>query len=92
MSIRYSHLLSPVQVGNVLFKNRMEATAATPHFVQGTEPYPTEKWITMMANRAKNGAAGVYINHLEHGSPAKGRDGLYPGALLHYGHRQHLHP
>ena len=71
MSIRYSHLLSPVQVGNVLFKNRMEATAATPHFVQGTEPYPTEKWITMMANRAKNGAAGVYINHLEHGSPAK---------------------
>ena len=43
MSIRYSHLLSPVQVGNVLFKNRMEATAATPHFVQGTEPYPTEK-------------------------------------------------
>ena len=31
VSIRYSHLLSPVQVGNVLFKNRMEATAATPH-------------------------------------------------------------
>ena len=62
MSIRYPHLLSPVQVGNVLFKNRMEATAATPHFIQGTEPYPTEKWITMMANRAKNGAAGVYIN------------------------------
>ena len=30
MSIRYKHLLSPVQVGNVLFKNRMEATAATP--------------------------------------------------------------
>ena len=71
MSIRYKHLLSPVQVGNVLFKNRMEATAATPHFIQGTEPYPTEKWITMMANRAKNGAAGVYINHLEHGSPDK---------------------
>ena len=64
MSIRYPHLLSPVQVGNVLFKNRMEATAATPHFIQGTEPYPTEKWITMMANRARNGAAGVYINHL----------------------------
>ena len=78
MSIRYSHLLSPVQVGNVLFKNRMEATAATPHFVQGTEPYPTEKWITMMANRAKNGAAGVYINHLEHGSPAKAGIGFTP--------------
>ena len=68
MSKRYYHLLSPVSVGNVLLKNRMIATAATPHYIQGLEPYPTEKWITHLANRAKNGAAVVYINHLQHGN------------------------
>ena len=57
MSSRYQHLLSPVEVGNILLKNRMTAAAATPHFIQGTEPYPTDKWITMLANRARAGAA-----------------------------------
>ena len=71
-SCTYSHLLSPLPVGNVLLKNRMIATAATPHFLQGTEPYPTEKWITMMVNRARNGAAVVNINHIEDPSPANG--------------------
>lgn len=68
MSKRYLHLLSPVQVGQVLFKNRMMSTAATPHYLQGVEGYPTEKWITHMANRAKNGASAVYINHIERGN------------------------
>ena len=68
MSSRYQHLLSPVEVGNILLKNRMTAAAATPHFIQGTEPYPTDKWITMLANRARAGAAVVNINHLETGS------------------------
>ena len=79
MSIRYEHLLSPVQVGDIMLKNRMTSTAATPHFLQGTEPYPTEKWITMMANRAKDGAAGVYINHIETGSPEVCDIGMTPG-------------
>lgn len=61
---RYDKLLSPLQVGNLLLKNRMVATAATPHMLQGTENYPTEKWITHMANRARNGASAVYLNHL----------------------------
>lgn len=72
MHIRYKHLLSPIQIGNVMLKNRMTATAATPHFLQGTEPFPTEKWITHLVNRAKNGAAAININHLEHGSPQGG--------------------
>lgn len=72
MYIRYENLLSPIQIGSVLLKNRMTATAATPHFLQGVEPYPTEKWITHIANRAKNGAAAVNINHLETGSPQGG--------------------
>ena len=68
MSKRYYNLLSPIQVGNVFLKNRMIATAATPHYIQGLEPYPTEKWITHLANRAKNGASVVYINHLQQGN------------------------
>lgn len=69
MSKRYSAMLSPVQVGNILLKNRMLSSAATPHFIQGTETFPTEKWITLMAGRARNGAAVVHINHLEHPRP-----------------------
>jgi 2,4-dienoyl-CoA reductase-like NADH-dependent reductase (Old Yellow Enzyme family) len=62
---RYVNLLTPLEVGNVLLKNRLTASPATPHFIQGTEPYPTEKWITMLANRARSGAAAVCVNHLE---------------------------
>lgn len=62
---RYMNLLTPVEVGDILLKNRMTASPATPHFIQGTEPYPTEKWITMLANRARSGAAAVCVNHLE---------------------------
>ena len=71
MANRYRAMLSPLQVGNVLMKNRLLSSAATPHFIQGTEPFPTEKWITLMANRARNGAAVVHINHLEHPRPVE---------------------
>ena len=60
---RYEALLSPLKVRGVIYKNRMLSTASTPHFLQGKEPYPTEKAITHFANRAKNGAAAVSINH-----------------------------
>jgi len=84
MYIRYKNLLSPIQVGNVLLKNRMTATAATPHFLQGTEPYPTEKWITHIVNRAKNGAAAININHLERGSPQGGSLDIIDNTPAHF--------
>ena len=62
MSVRYPHLLSPLQVGNVLLKNRMVATAGIPHMLQGSENYPTDRIISHMSNRARNGAAAVYLN------------------------------
>ncbi len=62
MSKRYELLLSPLQVGNVLLKNRMVSTAGIPHMLQGTEEYPTDRLITHLANRAKNGASAVYLN------------------------------
>ncbi len=64
MAIKYENLLSPIQIGGVMLKNRMVNTAGTPHMIQGGETYPTEKWSTHIANRAKNGAAAVFINHL----------------------------
>ena len=65
MEIRYPHLLSPLKVGNMVLKNRMTAAPSTPHFLQGTETAYTEKMITNWANRARNGAALVTINHLK---------------------------
>lgn len=62
MSKRYELLLSPLQVGNVLLKNRMVSTAGIPHMLQGTEEYPTDRLISHLANRAKNGASAVYLN------------------------------
>lgn len=64
MSLRYEHLLSPIRVNNLILRNRMISTASTPHFLQGTEDHPTEKFISHFANRAKNGAAVITINHL----------------------------
>lgn len=85
MSTRYKTLLSPIQVGNVLLKNRMMATAGIPHMLQGTEPYPTEKIITHISNRAKNGASAVYVN-FDRGSPEEKGDVIdlsFPGHDAH---------
>ena len=59
MSIKYSHLLSPVKVGNLVFKNRLVSGNALPHFLQGPENYPAEPVINHVVNVAKNGAAMV---------------------------------
>lgn len=85
MSQRFEHLLSPLQVGQVLLKNRMVATAATPHYIQGVERFPTEKWFTLLTDRAKNGAAAVFINHLEQPSDEiVGLGGIDKGGTGHF--------
>ncbi|MBE6991383.1 MAG: FAD-dependent oxidoreductase [Ruminococcaceae bacterium] len=64
---KYQNLLSPIEVGGVMLKSRLTAQPSTPHFIQGAEPFPTEKWITLLVNRAKNGAAAVTVSHMENG-------------------------
>ena len=59
MSRRYENLLSPIKVGNTVFRNRLTASRSSPRFSQGSEPYPTEALITHYANKARNGAAMV---------------------------------
>jgi len=61
MPHKYQHLLSPIKIGNIVFKNRLIASASKPYFIQGTEPYPTDRVITHYANKAKNGAAIVTV-------------------------------
>jgi len=60
-SNRYSHLLSPLKIGNVILKNRMLSTKALPHFLQGPEIFPADTTISHHANVAKNGAAVVTV-------------------------------
>lgn len=62
MSHRYEHLLMPLPVGDRLLKNRMIATAGYPRALGEGDSLMNEKIITHFSNRAKNGAASVYIN------------------------------
>ena len=56
---RYANLLSPFQVGNVVFRNRIFTAPMGLHALQGGELYPTQAIITHYANKAKGGAAVV---------------------------------
>ncbi len=81
MSKRYERLLSPLQVGNVLLKNRMVSTAGIPHMLQGTEDYPTDRLISHLSNRAKNGAAAVYLNFAMRTDEGPGGPPVKPGEI-----------
>lgn len=59
MSRQFQHLLSPIQIGSHILKSRMIAPQALPHYLQGSEPYPSESIIHHVSNIAKNGAAIV---------------------------------
>jgi 2,4-dienoyl-CoA reductase-like NADH-dependent reductase (Old Yellow Enzyme family)/thioredoxin reductase len=58
---RYSHLLSPIKIGNVVIKNRMIHSRSLPHFLQGPETFPSEAVIQHYAGVARNGAAIVTV-------------------------------
>ncbi|MCE5253651.1 MAG: FAD-dependent oxidoreductase [Actinomycetia bacterium] len=55
----YPHLLSPIRVGNVVLRDRLVATNALPHFLQGPETFPNDQVIAHVAGLARNGAAIV---------------------------------
>jgi 2,4-dienoyl-CoA reductase-like NADH-dependent reductase (Old Yellow Enzyme family)/thioredoxin reductase len=89
MSIKYQNLLSPLKIGNLVFKNRMTASASKPHYIQGPETFPTEALITHYARKAKNGAALVTCSGASPVPviPNKSHDtrfDLFDGHCLHY--------
>jgi len=69
---RYSHLLSPLKIRNVILKNRIHYMNATPHFLQGPETYPAEVIRTYYANLAKS-AAILTVRTSTGGEPRKSR-------------------
>ena len=75
MSQRYQHLLSPIKVGNHVLKNRMLYPNASPHVLQGSEPFPAQGYRAFHAGLARNGAAVVTIaewcNPEQHKGPAE---------------------
>lgn len=64
MDFRYKHLLSPIQIGKYVIRNRMEATNALPHFINGPETWPGPDMITYYSDLAKNGPGIVsFMTH-----------------------------
>lgn len=60
MSKKYSHLLAPLKVGNIIFRNRIFTAPMTLHALQAGKPHhPNDEVITHFANKAKGGAACV---------------------------------
>jgi 2,4-dienoyl-CoA reductase-like NADH-dependent reductase (Old Yellow Enzyme family)/thioredoxin reductase len=87
MANRYAHLLSPFQVGNVVFRNRIFTAPMGLHALQGGELYPTDAIITHYANKAKGGAAVVTCSGTGAYPVTPDKDHL--AYDLYIGHSQH---
>lgn len=87
MVSRYPNLLSPFQVGNVVFRNRMFTAPMGLHALQGGELYPTDAIITHYANKAKGGAAVVTCSGT--GAYPVTPDQDHMAYDLYIGHSQH---
>ncbi len=59
MNPYYPHLLSPIQVGGAILKNRMICPPSEPHHAQAGENWPSDSLIACYAERARGGAAIV---------------------------------
>ena len=57
MGKKYSHIMAPLKIGNVILKSRFLSANALPHFLQGPELYPSDAVVDYLINIAKNGAA-----------------------------------
>lgn len=59
--LKYPNLLSPIQVGNHLIKNRMITAMSDPYLSGGPENFPSDGTIQHFANKAKTGAGLVVV-------------------------------
>jgi len=65
VSDRYSHILSPLKIGNVVLKNRLLCPQSTPHFLQGPENFPSEIMRDFYVALAKNGAGIISVRIMQ---------------------------
>jgi len=61
VSDRYSHIMSPIKIGNVVLKNRFLHPQSVPHFLQGPENFPSDEIRNYYINLAKNGAGIISV-------------------------------
>lgn len=61
MQKRYQTLLSPIQVGRHILKNRLVYPNASPHTLMGPETFPAEGFRDFHVNLARNGAGIITI-------------------------------
>lgn len=59
MSKKYSHVLQPIRIGNVILKNRLLSSNSLPHFLMGPESFPSDPVMLYQTGLARNGAAIV---------------------------------
>jgi 2,4-dienoyl-CoA reductase-like NADH-dependent reductase (Old Yellow Enzyme family)/thioredoxin reductase len=67
MTSQYTHLLSPIRIGNRVFKNRMVSTPSGMHLNRASEPFPTDTLKSYYEGKARNGAAMMVVNGMSMG-------------------------
>jgi len=80
-SDRYSHLLSPIRIGNVVLKNRMMQAVSFPRYMMGPETFPSEQVINHYANIAKNGCSICMLMPISSGNRTQSGAGGAPGGM-----------
>ena len=55
----YPHIFTPIQIGRVIFKNRIWSGPAAPHLLYCGEGYPSDEAIAYYARKAAGGAAVI---------------------------------
>ncbi len=81
--MKYPNLLAPLVLPNgVVLRNRMSAAPATNNFTQGREPYPTEATISMVTDRARNGASYITLTGLLDPDFVDSYDGMNEGNAM----------
>lgn len=67
MSNKYTHMLSPIKIGNRVLKNRMISTPSGMHLNRASEPFPTDTLKAYYEGKARNGAAMMVVNGMSMG-------------------------
>ena len=75
MNPYYPQLLSPLQIGDVILKNRMICPPSQPYHAQAGETWPSDTLIECYAERARGGAAIVTCDGNGFGKNWKGANG-----------------
>ena len=87
MSCKYEHLLSPIQVGSRVLKNRMISTPSGMHLNRATEPFPTDTLFAYYEGKARNGASMMTVNGMTM-YYSEGGDGAGDYDMMKRGNRQ----